>query len=118
LARPARKLSLQRFFRKVAVEYAYTQIEEQKKDLYFRFGFMAIGKNPYLTMNFATKRHCFPCAGVRVAENGHLVKASSQLLECGKFLRWPEAEVEYPRQNIFVFRCAVCAARVKAGLIG
>jgi isoleucyl-tRNA synthetase len=81
-------------FRAKCREYAYTQIEEQKKD-FIRLGVMGDWKNPYLTMNFATEANIVRALG-KIAENGHLVKGFKPVywsVVGGSALA--EAEVEY-----------------------
>jgi len=81
-------------FRAKCREYAYTQIEEQKKD-FVRLGVMGDWENPYLTMNFATEANIVRALG-KIAENGHLVKGFKPVywsVVGGSALA--EAEVEY-----------------------
>jgi len=81
-------------FRAKCREYAYTQIEEQKKD-FIRLGIMGDWENPYLTMNFKTEANIVRALG-KIAENGHLVKGFKPVywsVVGGSALA--EAEVEY-----------------------
>ena len=81
-------------FRAKCREYAYTQIEEQKKD-FIRLGVMGDWENPYLTMNFVTEANIVRSLG-KIAENGHLVKGFKPVywsVVGGSALA--EAEVEY-----------------------
>lgn len=81
-------------FRAKCREYAYTQIEEQKKD-FIRLGVMGDWENPYLTMNFQTEANIVRALG-KIAENGHLVKGFKPVywsVVGGSALA--EAEVEY-----------------------
>ena len=81
-------------FRAKCREYAYTQIEEQKKD-FIRLGVMGDWENPYLTMNFVTEANIVRALG-KIAENGHLVKGFKPVywsVVGGSALA--EAEVEY-----------------------
>ena len=81
-------------FRAKCREYAYTQIEEQKKD-FIRLGIMGDWENPYLTMNFQTEANIVRALG-KIAENGHLVKGFKPVywsVVGGSALA--EAEVEY-----------------------
>ena len=81
-------------FRAKCREYAYSQIEEQKKD-FIRLGVMGDWENPYLTMNFATEANIVRALG-KIAENGHLVKGFKPVywsVVGGSALA--EAEVEY-----------------------
>ncbi|MBJ7539573.1 isoleucine--tRNA ligase [Marinomonas transparens] len=81
-------------FRAKCREYAYTQIEGQKKD-FIRLGVMGDWENPYLTMNFVTEANIVRALG-KIAENGHLVKGFKPVywsVVGGSALA--EAEVEY-----------------------
>ncbi len=81
-------------FRAKCREYAYTQIEHQKKD-FIRLGVMGDWENPYLTMNFKTEANIVRALG-KIAENGHLVKGFKPVywsVVGGSALA--EAEVEY-----------------------
>lgn len=81
-------------FRAKCREYAYSQIEEQKKD-FIRLGVMGDWDNPYLTMNFETEANIVRALG-KIAENGHLVKGFKPVywsVVGGSALA--EAEVEY-----------------------
>lgn len=81
-------------FRAKCREYAYTQIEEQKKD-FIRLGVMGDWENPYLTMNFQTEANIVRALG-KIAKNGHLVKGFKPVywsVVGGSALA--EAEVEY-----------------------
>lgn len=81
-------------FRAKCREYAYSQIEEQKKD-FIRLGVMGDWENPYLTMNFVTEANIVRALG-KIAENGHLVKGFKPVywsVVGGSALA--EAEVEY-----------------------
>ncbi|SBS30885.1 Isoleucine--tRNA ligase [Marinomonas spartinae] len=81
-------------FRAKCREYAYSQIEEQKKD-FIRLGVMGDWDNPYLTMNFVTEANIVRALG-KIAENGHLVKGFKPVywsVVGGSALA--EAEVEY-----------------------
>ncbi|TBR40794.1 isoleucine--tRNA ligase [Marinomonas agarivorans] len=81
-------------FRAKCREYAYSQIEEQKKD-FIRLGIMGDWENPYLTMNFDTEANIVRALG-KIAENGHLVKGFKPVywsVVGGSALA--EAEVEY-----------------------
>ncbi|MEO9654314.1 isoleucine--tRNA ligase [Marinomonas sp.] len=81
-------------FRAKCREYAYSQIEQQKKD-FIRLGVMGDWENPYLTMNFATEANIVRALG-KIAENGHLVKGFKPVywsVVGGSALA--EAEVEY-----------------------
>ena len=81
-------------FRAKCREYAYTQIEEQKKD-FIRLGVMGDWDNPYLTMNFHTEANIVRALG-KIAKNGHLVKGFKPVywsVVGGSALA--EAEVEY-----------------------
>ncbi|AEF56316.1 isoleucine--tRNA ligase [Marinomonas posidonica] len=81
-------------FRAKCREYAYTQIEEQKKD-FVRLGVMGDWEKPYLTMNFETEANIVRALG-KIAENGHLVKGFKPVywsVVGGSALA--EAEVEY-----------------------
>ncbi|MCO4786948.1 MAG: isoleucine--tRNA ligase [Marinomonas atlantica] len=81
-------------FRAKCREYAYTQVEEQKKD-FIRLGVMGDWENPYLTMNFVTEANIVRALG-KIAENGHLVKGFKPVywsVVGGSALA--EAEVEY-----------------------
>lgn len=81
-------------FRAKCREYAYTQIEEQKKD-FIRLGVMGDWDKPYLTMNFETEANIVRALG-KIAENGHLVKGFKPVywsVVGGSALA--EAEVEY-----------------------
>ena len=81
-------------FRAKCREYAYTQIEAQKKD-FIRLGVMGDWKKPYLTMNFQTEANIVRALG-KIAENGHLVKGFKPVywsVVGGSALA--EAEVEY-----------------------
>lgn len=81
-------------FRAKCREYAYSQIEEQKKG-FIRLGVMGDWDNPYLTMNFDTEANIVRALG-KIAENGHLVKGFKPVywsVVGGSALA--EAEVEY-----------------------
>lgn len=81
-------------FRAKCREYAYSQIEEQKKG-FIRLGVMGDWENPYLTMNFVTEANIVRALG-KIAENGHLVKGFKPVywsVVGGSALA--EAEVEY-----------------------
>jgi len=81
-------------FRAKCREYAYTQVEHQKKD-FIRLGIMGDWENPYLTMNFQTEANIVRALG-KIAENGHLVKGFKPVywsVVGGSALA--EAEVEY-----------------------
>jgi len=81
-------------FRAKCREYAYSQIEEQKKD-FIRLGVMGDWDNPYLTMDFVTEANIVRALG-KIAENGHLVKGFKPVywsVVGGSALA--EAEVEY-----------------------
>ena len=81
-------------FRAKCREYAYSQVEEQKKD-FIRLGVMGDWENPYLTMNFVTEANIVRALG-KIAENGHLVKGFKPVywsVVGGSALA--EAEVEY-----------------------
>ncbi|TDO97177.1 isoleucine--tRNA ligase [Marinomonas balearica] len=81
-------------FRAKCREYAYSQIEEQKKD-FIRLGIQGDWENPYLTMNFETEANIVRALG-KIAENGHLVKGFKPVywsVVGGSALA--EAEVEY-----------------------
>ena len=81
-------------FRAKCREYAYSQVEEQKKD-FIRLGVMGDWENPYLTMNFVTEANIVRSLG-KIAENGHLVKGFKPVywsVVGGSALA--EAEVEY-----------------------
>ena len=81
-------------FRAKCREYAYTQIEAQKKD-FIRLGVMGDWEKPYLTMNFQTEANIVRALG-KIAENGHLVKGFKPVywsVVGGSALA--EAEVEY-----------------------
>ncbi|GAB3479399.1 isoleucine--tRNA ligase [Marinomonas epiphytica] len=81
-------------FRAKCREYAYSQIEEQKKD-FVRLGVMGDWDKPYLTMNFETEANIVRALG-KIAQNGHLVKGFKPVywsVVGGSALA--EAEVEY-----------------------
>ncbi|WCN11793.1 isoleucine--tRNA ligase [Marinomonas mediterranea] len=81
-------------FRAKCREYAYSQIEEQKKD-FIRLGIQGDWEKPYLTMNFDTEANIVRALG-KIAENGHLVKGFKPVywsVVGGSALA--EAEVEY-----------------------
>ena len=81
-------------FRKACREYAYTQIELQKKD-FVRMGVFGDWDNPYLTMNFKQEANIVRSVG-EIAKAGHIepgLKPVNWCLDCGSSLA--EAEVEY-----------------------
>ncbi len=81
-------------FRKACREYAYTQVELQKKD-FVRMGVFGDWDNPYLTMNFKQEADIVRSVG-EVAKAGHIepgLKPVNWCLDCGSSLA--EAEVEY-----------------------
>jgi isoleucyl-tRNA synthetase len=80
-------------FRKACREYAYTQVELQKKD-FVRMGVFGDWDNPYLTMNFKqeadivrSRRNC------KSRSYRTRLKTCELVLDCGSALA--EAEVEY-----------------------
>ena len=81
-------------FRKACREYAYTQIELQKKD-FVRMGVFGDWDKPYLTMNFKQEADIVRSVGA-IAKAGHIepgLKPVNWCLDCGSSLA--EAEVEY-----------------------
>ena len=81
-------------FRKACREYAYTQIELQKKD-FVRMGVFGDWNNPYLTMNFKQEADIVRSLG-EIAKAGHIepgLKPVNWCLDCGSSLA--EAEVDY-----------------------
>ncbi|MCO8044708.1 isoleucine--tRNA ligase [Acinetobacter bohemicus] len=81
-------------FRKHCREYAYTQVELQKKD-FIRMGVFGDWDNPYLTMNFKQEADIVRSLGA-IAKAGHIepgLKPVNWCLDCGSALA--EAEVEY-----------------------
>ena len=81
-------------FRKACREYAYTQVELQKKD-FVRMGVFGDWDNPYLTMNFKQEADIVRSLGA-IAKAGHIepgLKPVNWCLDCGSALA--EAEVEY-----------------------
>ena len=81
-------------FRKACREYAYTQVELQKKD-FVRMGVFDDWDNPYLTMNFKQEADIVRSVG-EIAKAGHIepgLKPVNWCLDCGSSLA--EAEVEY-----------------------
>ena len=81
-------------FRKHCREYAYTQVELQKKD-FMRMGVFGDWDNPYLTMNFAQEANIVRSLG-EIQKQGHIepgLKPVNWCLDCGSSLA--EAEVEY-----------------------
>ncbi|MDM1765826.1 MULTISPECIES: isoleucine--tRNA ligase [unclassified Acinetobacter] len=81
-------------FRKACREYAYTQIELQKKD-FVRMGVFGDWDNPYLTMNFKQEADIVRSLG-EIAKAGHIepgLKPVNWCLDCGSSLA--EAEVDY-----------------------
>ncbi|MFV5503085.1 isoleucine--tRNA ligase [Acinetobacter sp. 226] len=81
-------------FRKACREYAYTQVELQKKD-FVRMGVFGDWDNPYLTMNFKQEADIVRSLGA-IAKAGHIepgLKPVNWCLDCGSSLA--EAEVEY-----------------------
>ena len=81
-------------FRKACREYAYTQVELQKKD-FVRMGVFGDWDNPYLTMNFKQEADIVRSVGA-IAKAGHIepgLKPVNWCLDCGSALA--EAEVEY-----------------------
>lgn len=81
-------------FRKACREYAYTQVELQKKD-FVRMGVFGDWDNPYLTMNFKQEADIVRALGA-IAKAGHIepgLKPVNWCLDCGSALA--EAEVEY-----------------------
>ena len=81
-------------FRKACREYAYTQVELQKKD-FVRMGVFGDWDNPYLTMNFKQEADIVRSVG-EIAKAGHIepgLKPVNWCLDCGSSLA--EAEVEY-----------------------
>ncbi len=87
------KVSSKRFRAKCR-EYAYSQIEEQKKG-FIRLGVMGDWKKPYLTANFSIEANIVRALG-KIAENGHLVQGFKPVYwsVIGKSAL-AEAEVEY-----------------------
>ncbi|MFW1857448.1 isoleucine--tRNA ligase [Acinetobacter defluvii] len=81
-------------FRKACREYAYTQVELQKKD-FIRMGVLGDWDNPYLTMNFKQEADIVRALG-EIAKAGHIepgLKPVNWCMDCGSSLA--EAEVEY-----------------------
>ena len=81
-------------FRKACREYAYTQVELQKKD-FVRMGVFGDWDNPYLTMNFKQEADIVRSVGA-IEKAGHIeqgLKPVNWCLDCGSALA--EAEVEY-----------------------
>ena len=81
-------------FRKACREYAYTQVELQKKD-FVRMGVFGDWDIPYLTMNFKQEADIVRSVGA-IAKAGHIepgLKPVNWCLDCGSALA--EAEVEY-----------------------
>ncbi len=81
-------------FRKACREYAYTQVELQKKD-FIRMGVLGDWDNPYLTMNFKQEADIVRSLG-EIAKAGHIepgLKPVNWCMDCGSSLA--EAEVEY-----------------------
>lgn len=81
-------------FRKACREYAYTQIDIQKKD-FIRMGVVGDWDNPYLTMNFKQEADIVRTLG-EIQKAGHIqpgLKPVNWCMDCGSALA--EAEVEY-----------------------
>ncbi|AOA56966.1 isoleucine--tRNA ligase [Acinetobacter larvae] len=81
-------------FRKACREYAYTQIDIQKKD-FIRMGVLGDWDNPYLTMNYKQEADIVRSLG-EIQKAGHVqpgLKPVNWCLDCGSSLA--EAEVEY-----------------------
>ena len=81
-------------FRKHCREYAYSQVELQKKD-FIRMGVFGDWNNPYLTMNFKQEADIVRSLAL-IQKNGHIqpgLKPVNWCLDCGSALA--EAEVEY-----------------------
>ncbi|OTG63804.1 isoleucine--tRNA ligase [Acinetobacter silvestris] len=81
-------------FRKACREYAYTQIELQKKD-FVRMGVFGDWDNPYLTMNFKQEADIVRSLG-EIQKQGYIqpgLKPVNWCMDCGSALA--EAEVEY-----------------------
>lgn len=81
-------------FRKACREYAYTQVDLQKKD-FVRMGVFGDWDNPYLTMNFKQEADIVRSVGA-IAKAGHIepgLKPVNWCLDCSSALA--EAEVEY-----------------------
>ena len=81
-------------FRKRCREYAYSQIEKQKRD-FIRLGVLGDWKHPYLSMDFTTEANILRTFGALLTKGyikqGH--KPVHWCLECASALA--EAEVEY-----------------------
>lgn len=81
-------------FRKHCREYAYSQVELQKKD-FIRMGVLGDWDNPYLTMNFKQEADIVRSVAA-IQKNGHIqpgLKPVNWCMDCGSALA--EAEVEY-----------------------
>lgn len=81
-------------FRKACREYAYTQIDVQKKE-FMRMGVLGDWDNPYLTMNFKQEADIVRTLGA-IQKAGHIqpgLKPVNWCIDCGSALA--EAEVEY-----------------------
>ncbi|WP_445114534.1 isoleucine--tRNA ligase [Acinetobacter sp. WZC-1] len=81
-------------FRKACREYAYTQVELQKKD-FVRMGVFGDWDHPYLTMNFKQEADIVRALG-QIEKAGHIqpgLKPVNWCMDCGSALA--EAEVEY-----------------------
>ena len=81
-------------FRKQCREYAYTQVELQKKD-FVRMGVFGDWDHPYLTMDFSQEANIVRALG-EIQKAGHVqpgLKPVNWCLDCGSALA--EAEVEY-----------------------
>ena len=81
-------------FRKQCREYAYTQVELQKKD-FVRMGVFGDWDHPYLTMDFGQEANIVRALG-EIQKAGHVqpgLKPVNWCLDCGSALA--EAEVEY-----------------------
>jgi len=81
-------------FRNACREYAFKQVNNQRKD-FIRLGVFGDWENPYLTMDFKTEANIVRSLG-KIIDAGHLhkgVKPVHWCTDCGSALA--EAEVEY-----------------------
>ncbi|QJC33966.1 isoleucine--tRNA ligase [Enterobacteriaceae endosymbiont of Donacia cinerea] len=97
LKKQNKKISKKKFRIKCR-EYAFKQIEKQKKD-FIRLGIFADWVNPYLTMNFQTEANIVRTLG-KVIKNNYIYKGKKPVYWCTKCVSsLAEAEVNYVKEK-------------------
>ncbi|QJC36369.1 isoleucine--tRNA ligase [Enterobacteriaceae endosymbiont of Donacia simplex] len=97
LKKQNKKISKKKFRIKCR-EYAFKQIEKQKKD-FIRLGIFADWINPYLTMDFKTEANIVRTLG-KVIKNNYIYKGKKPVYWCTKCLSsLAEAEVNYVKKK-------------------